>query len=103
MRYLAPFQVDWSLTGMGGHVYGLSMNRHEVSRKLAVACGDGTIRLARLRHRVEAGQKPQDSTLIWQVRASASVDALRIQRMTVLRIACCRQSTDPKIGLIEVM
>lgn len=62
-------QVDWTVSGLGGHVYALSVKASESPRRLAIGCGDGTIRLAPLCNDTP-GAQPQDSTLIWQVSIS---------------------------------
>lgn len=59
-------QVDWTVSGLGGHVYALSVQPSESARRLAIGCGDGTIRLAPLCDDAAHAQ-PQDSSLIWQV------------------------------------
>lgn len=41
--FLAPLQVCWSLTGLGGHAYSLSISS-AAPHMLAVGCGDSTIR-----------------------------------------------------------
>ena len=64
-------QVDWTVSGLGGHVYAMSVKAHESSRRLAIGCGDSTIRLAPLLGDAAASQ-PQDSSLIWQVSSCAN-------------------------------
>ena len=68
----ARTQVDWTVSGLGGHIYALSLNPTETPRRLAIGCGDSTIRLASLAS-VAAGAQPPESALIWQVPMSSGV------------------------------
>ena len=58
-------QVDWTLGGLGGHAHALSVEPAKPHR-LAVGCGDGTIRITPTGARTDGGEAPE-SKMIWQV------------------------------------
>jgi len=56
--------VDWALGGLGGHAQALSVEP-AAPHRLAIGCGDGTIRLVSTGS-AEGGRAQQDMKMIWQ-------------------------------------